>query len=86
MFVDKHYDDIENDYHRDAYVSNLKTIHIHNYLESRGQKSFTLGDNEYSDMVGIQCIRDKKDVRLLEMSDIMKLNIHDSNMYFQLCL
>ena len=44
---------MEEDYHRDAFSDNLKLIHIHNYLADRGQKSFTLGTNEYADMVSL---------------------------------
>ena len=51
LFLGKVYDEVEENYHYDAFVSNLKTVHIHNYLAARGQKSYTLGTNEYSDMV-----------------------------------
>ena len=34
-----------------VYESNLKEIELHNYLFEKGERSFALGENAYSDMV-----------------------------------
>ena len=51
MILGKNYGGDEAAYRKDVFISNLKAVHIHNYLESKGQKSFRMGTNEYSDMV-----------------------------------
>ena len=36
---------------REVFRKNLKTIEMHNYLYSKGDKKYKLGVNEYADMV-----------------------------------
>ena len=36
---------------RKIYETNSKMIELHNYLHQKGLRSFTLSENEYSDMV-----------------------------------
>jgi len=37
---------------RQIFAKNLKEIEAHNYLYSKGLKTFTMGVNKYSDLVG----------------------------------
>ncbi|CAH1798522.1 unnamed protein product, partial [Owenia fusiformis] len=54
QFKQKHkkiYETIEEEKHRfGVFLQNLKTIELHNYLHSKGKKTFRLGTNEYADM------------------------------------
>ena len=38
---------------RKIYETNSKMIELHNYLHQKGLRSFTLSENEYSDMVTV---------------------------------
>ncbi len=35
------------------FSTNLKKIEMHNYLHSKGKKSYKLGVNEYADLVSV---------------------------------
>ena len=50
------YESVEEEIKRFAiFVENMKTIEMHNYLHSKGKKSYTLGLNEYADLVSVKC-------------------------------
>ena len=43
----------DEDQRKQIFRTNLKKIEMHNYLHSVGLKSYTLGVNEYADMVSV---------------------------------
>jgi len=48
---DKSYEsDEEEAYRRDVFAENMKKVEMHNYLHSKGEKSFTLEMNHFSDL------------------------------------
>lgn len=54
MFSGKLYENDQIDNERmNIFAKNLKKIEMHNYLHQKGVKSYTLGINEYADMVGV---------------------------------
>lgn len=52
-FKDTHgktYEPEEEEMRRKIYETNMKKIDLHNYLYGKGMRSFTLGENEYTDL------------------------------------
>ena len=51
-FSDKQYASAdEEDSRKDAFIANHKSITIHNYLHAKGLSTYTMGINQYTDMV-----------------------------------
>jgi len=46
----RNYETAEETERKQTFAENLKKIEIHNYLHSKGQKSYTLGVNQFADM------------------------------------
>ena len=56
LFAEKTYTETADEVQRkQIFRMNLKKIEMHNYLHSVGLKSYTLGVNEYADMVSVVC-------------------------------
>ena len=51
-FSDKQYASAdEEDSRKDAFIANHKSITIHNYLHAKGLSTYTMGINQFTDMV-----------------------------------
>jgi len=55
-FLGRDYEAEEEAARKKTFVANLKKIEIHNYLHSKGLKSYTLGVNQFADMVNIHYV------------------------------
>ena len=54
LFAEKTYTETGTaEQRKEIFRTNLKRIEMHNYLHSVGLKSYTLGVNEYADMVSV---------------------------------
>jgi len=47
------YEDEEEAHRKQIFLTNLKKIEMHNYLHSKGLKSFSLGITPFTDMVSV---------------------------------
>jgi len=49
----RNYDDENDVYRKEIFTTNLKRIEMHNYLHSKGLKSYRLGITPFADMVSL---------------------------------
>jgi cathepsin L len=86
----KSYESVEEEsYRREVFSSNLKKIEVHNYLHAKGEKTYTLGVNEFADMEakefakvmnGLRKVNSTRatDKKLTYMSPAMPVSLPDS--------
>jgi len=48
--------DTEEEYRKTVFAETLKKVEMHNYLHSKGLKSYKMGINQFSDMVRIYTV------------------------------
>ena len=53
MCAARNYEDKDEARRKQIFLTNLKKIEMHNYLHSKGLKSFSLGITPFADMVSV---------------------------------
>jgi len=51
LYAGRTYDDEEDTHRKEIFATNMKKIEMHNYLHSKGLKSYRLGITPFADMV-----------------------------------